>query len=144
MRAFIVLGTIVAGLALSPVTTNSQNPASGSLQRASVTDSAKRSGCKVANFQRTPGDIKFVSIEGYLNSTEARVTVKPNNQGTCAYNDFRHIVNLNTTCWNGENFPNDSWEGDERRPVNRARSCAGTRLLGGRGMMFYMVVRGGA
>jgi hypothetical protein len=142
MRATIVIGTIVAGLALSPVTTNSQNPASATLARSSVTDGAKRSGCKVANFQRTPGDIKYVSIEGYLDSTGSRVSVNPNNQGVCAYNMFTHDVELNTTCWNGQNYPNDFWRGQMNAPVRQGRSCVGR--LGGRGMMFYMYIRGGA
>jgi hypothetical protein len=140
MRAAImVLGTIVAGLALSPVTTNSQ--ASGTLSRSSRTDGAKRSGCQVASFQRTPGDYKYVSIEGYLDSTGSRVSVNPSNQGICAYNMWTHIVTMNTTCWDGANFPNDNWQGELNAPVRRSRSCVGRQ--GGRGMMFYMYLRGG-
>jgi hypothetical protein len=137
MRAFIVVGTIVAGLALSPVSSNGQ--VSATLSRSSRTDSAKRSGCKIASLLGTGGNHKFVSVEGYLNSSESRVTVKPNETDLCRHNMWNHYVTASTTCWNGQQFP-DSWNGTAQSKVNRGRSCGGL-LQGGRGMMFYMEVR---
>ena len=124
MRAFMVVGITFASLGLSPVSAN--NPASGSLQRASRTDGSKRTGCQVANFERTPGDVKYVSVEGYLDAFNARTRVRPSSSGVCQYNMFT----------------DDAGSGGVGSPGNLTRDCSARQ--GGRGMMFYLTIRGGS
>lgn len=139
MRAFMVVGITFASLGLSPVSAN--NPASGSLQRASRTDGSKRTGCQVANFERTPGDVKYVSVEGYLDAFNARTRVRPSSSGVCQYNMFTHNTTMKTTCWDGRVF-DDAGSGGVGSPGNLTRDCSARQ--GGRGMMFYLTIRGGS